>query len=142
MKLSRSFCSLRVFGSDLILLRIQTGCFWESICPSLPHQSFICLCKTPTPSPQCLCFSRLRCCLVVCEMCLLLFFVQCGGAVVVVVVGLHVVAVPTLSLPLRGVSVVAPSSPVTIGSLACLHVVHVNLFFLPSRLKHRLQLEE
>lgn len=50
MKLS--FCSLHVFGSDLILLRIKTGCFWESICPSLLHQSFICLCKKSYPIPS------------------------------------------------------------------------------------------
>lgn len=113
MKLSESFCSLHVFGSDLILLRIKTGCFWESICPSLLHQSFICLCKNPAPSPQCLWFSRLRCCL---RDVLFGFFLQRGGGG-----GIHVVAVQMLSLSLRGVSVVALSSRHCrlVGLLAC-----------------------
>lgn len=44
-----------------------------------------------------------------------------GGAI-------HVVAVQTLSLRYV-VSLSWRCPPVTMGSLACLHVVHVNLFF-------------
>lgn len=46
-----------------------------------------------------------------------------GGAI-------HVVAVQTLSLRCV-VSLSWRCPPVTMGSLACLHVVHVNLFFSP-----------
>lgn len=114
MKLRKSLCGLHVFGSGSALLRIQTRCFWESICPSLLHQSFICLCKNPPPHPLSVCVSPGS--TVLYKMC---FFCSMGG------VGGGCRGVGGTSCrgcadgvtPLRGVSV--------IGSLACLHVVHV-----------------
>lgn len=90
------------------------------------------------PHPlQCLCFSRLRCCLreVVLCVCVCVCNVVVrgfwGG-------GIRVVAVQTLSLPLRGVSVVALSSRHygLVSLLAC----GARQPFLSSRWKHRLQL--